>query len=127
MDVNAVQAHNPRGRWLEKRVAIAHALTRFAPLRFQPLGGPVYLHLNGRGIEVLGNRQHLLEQLDGEAIRHQGRKLRFQIHQLRRGALGQEFRQRAEGFRAGGSQGQRYSCGLSRLSLPKGVRNTMAW
>jgi hypothetical protein len=41
-----------------------------------------------RDAEVLADGQHLVEELEAEAIRDQGRKLGFQVRQFGRGAFG---------------------------------------
>ena len=67
---------------------------------------PVQVVADGRGVGRASDRQDVPEQVDRHPVRHQRGELAFQVQQFRRGVLGQQRGQRAEGLGLRGWQPQ---------------------
>src|SRR5260221_1009636 len=101
MDITAIDPNDKRYGRLWKLIPVSLAainenVALFPQFVFQPFGRLPYPLPNCRGTNVLADRKHLLQELDGEPVRNESSKLGLQIHQFRMSALRQWRRERAK-------------------------------
>ena len=109
-DVAAVDADDDRFL-RDGRLAAAgrhpHARLAGAEIGVLPGGDLVQMLADGLGVGRAGDRQDVLEQSGRHAEGHQGGPAALQVEQFRRGVLGEQLGQRAEGLAVPGWQRQR--------------------